>query len=400
MRFICNAILIFFIITLTSCKNEHENHQAMSESYYTCPMHPSVISDQPGACPVCNMSLIKVEKKESEHKGNSKGNFISIDPHKQELAGIKTDSVKYRDIVSVSNVIGTIAIDEEKVKSISSRVKGRIEELFIKTTGITIKKGMPLYRIYSEELQADEKEYLSIIEKNSKTKSKFNEALIDAAKTKLKLWGLTENQLAELEKSAKPRPLITFYSPESGYVTEVKITEGMYVSEGSPLLKLITIDQVWVEVQLYANEIKEFGESKNFMVFTERNPEEVYNGSVVYNNPIIEEGKRIHLIKIKVNNTGGKLIPGTLVSVNPQKSFPHVLAVPKSAVLLEKMKTVWVLAHDNTFEQRMVQTGAENKFWIEITSGLKPGEIVVTDGAYLISSEFILKSGAGQRHNH
>ena len=121
---------------------------------------------------------------------------------------------------------------------------------------------------------------------------------------------------------------------------------------------------------------------------------------MVYSNPIVEEGKRIHLLKIRVNNSGGKLIPGTLVSVIPEKSIANVLAVPKSAVLLEKMKTVWVLAHDNTFEQRMVETGSENKFWIEITSGLKQGDIVVTEGAYLISSEFILKSGAGQRHEH
>jgi Cu(I)/Ag(I) efflux system membrane fusion protein len=141
-------------------------------------------------------------------------------------------------------------------------------------------------------------------------------------------------------------------------------------------------------------------ESKTFQVFSESNPEKVYKGTLVYNNPIVEEGKRIQLLKIRVNNSDGKLIPGTLVSVIPEKSLPNLLAVPKSAVLLEKMKTVWVLAHDNTFQQRMVKTGAENNYWIEILSGLKEGEIVVTEGAYLISSEFILKSGAGQRHEH
>jgi len=89
-----------------------------------------------------------------------------------------------------------------------------------------------------------------------------------------------------------------------------------------------------------------------------------------------------------------------MVSISPQKTTQPVLAVPKSAVLLEKMKTAWVLAHDNTFEQRMIETGVENKYWVEILSGLKQGDIVVTEGAYLISSEFILKSGAGQRHEH
>jgi Cu(I)/Ag(I) efflux system membrane fusion protein len=128
--------------------------------------------------------------------------------------------------------------------------------------------------------------------------------------------------------------------------------------------------------------------------------EKVYKGTLVYNNPIVEDGKRVQLLRIRLSNLDGKLIPGTLVSVIPEESLTNLLAVPKSAVLLEKMKTVWVLAHDNTFEQRMVETGTENKFWIEIVSGLKEGETVVTEGAYLISSEFILKSGAGQRHEH
>jgi len=399
-KFIYSTILISIFI-LAACKNGHENHEATSDSYYTCPMHPSVVSSTPGACPVCNMSLIKVEKKENKHAGQQ-GNFITIDNRQQELAGIKTDTVRVRNISSASSTIGTVAIDEEQVKTISSRVKGRIDRLFIKTTGAYVKSGSPIYSIYSEQLQSEEKEYLSLLQKSKtvSTTTKLTNELVSAAKNKLFLWGLNEKQISEIETSGKTSPLITFYSPESGYVTEVNITEGMYVEEGSPLIKITSLNQVWVEAQLYSNEISGIAESKNFQIFSESNPEEIYKGILVYSNPIVEEGKRIHLLKIRVNNSGAKLIPGTLVSVIPEKSIANVLAVPKSAVLLEKMKTVWVLAHDNTFEQRMIGTGAENKYWIEITSGLKQGDIVVTEGAYLISSEFILKSGAGQRHEH
>ena len=400
MKQIISGIL-FCLLILTGCKNGHENHEATSDSYYTCPMHPSVVSSTPGACPVCNMSLIKVEKKENQHAGQQ-GNFISIDNLKQELAGIKTDTVRLRIITSASTIIGTVAIDEEQVKTICSRAKGRVDKLYIKTTGVFLKSGSPLYSIYSEQLQSDKKEYLSLLEKlkPANTTAELTKELVNAAKNKLLLWGLTEKQISELQASGKSSPLITFYSPEAGYVTEVNIIEGMYVEEGSPLVKITSLNQVWVEAQLYSNEVSGIIESKTFQVFSESNPEETYKGTLVYNNPIVEEGKRVHLLKIRVNNSGGKLIPGTLVSVIPEKSFANVLAVPKSAVLLEKMKTVWVLAHDNTFEQRMVKTGAENNYWIEILSGLKEGEIVVTDGAYLISSEFILKSGAGQRHEH
>lgn len=399
-NFIYSTALITIFI-FTGCKNGHENHEATSDSYYTCPMHPSVVSSTPGACPVCNMSLIKVEKKEKLHAGQQ-GNFITIDKRQQELAGIKTDTVKARNITSASSIIGTVAIDEDQVKTISSRVKGRIDKLFIKATGVYLKNGSPLYSIYSEQLQADGKEYLSLLQKSKtvSTTTNLTNELVSAAKNKLLLWGLNEKQISELEASGKSSPIITFYSSEAGYVTEVNITEGMYVDEGSSLIKITSLNQVWVEAQLYSNEISVIAENKIFQVFSESNPEEVYKGILVYNNPIVEEGKRIHLLKIRVTNSSGKLIPGTLVSVIPEKSIANILAVPKSAVLLEKMKTVWVLAHDNTFEQRMVETGTENKYWIEITSGLKQGDIVVTEGAYLISSEFILKSGAGQRHEH
>lgn len=400
MKQIISGIL-FSILIFTGCKNGHENHEVISDSYYTCPMHPSVVSSTPGACPVCNMSLIKVEKKENQHAGQ-KGNFITIDNHKQKLAGIKTDTVNFKNISSVSSIIGTVAIDEEQIKTISSRIKGRIDKLFIKTTGVYLKSGSPLYSIYSEQLQADEKEFLALLEKSKTptTTIELTNELVSAAKNKLFLWGLSEKQLSELQASGKSSPHITFYSTEAGYVTKVNITEGMYVEEGSALVKITSLNEVWVEAQLYSNEISSIAKNKTFQVFNESNPAEIYKGTLVYNNPIVEEGKRIHLLIIKVNNSRGKLIPGTLVSVIPEKLSANVLAVPKSAVLLEKMKTVWVLTHDNTFEQRMVETGKENKYWIEILSGLKQGDVVVTEGAYLISSEFILKSGAGQRHEH
>lgn len=401
MKPIILSTILLSILFLAGCKNEHQTHQTTSDSYYTCPMHPSVVSSTPGSCPVCNMSLIKVEKKENEHAGQE-GNFITIDKHQQKLAGIETDTVRVRNITSASTIIGTVAIDEEQVKTISSRAKGRIDKLFVKSTGVYLKSGSPLYSIYSEQLQADEKEYLSLSEKSKTTSaiSKLADDLLSASKNKLLLWGMSEKQISDLKTSGRASPLITFYSPEAGYVSEVKITEGMYVDEGSTLLKITSLNQVWVEAQLYSNEISVIAESKTFQVFSESNPGKVYKGTLVYNNPIVEDGKRVQLLKISINNSGGKLIPGTLVSVIPEKSLTNLLAVPKSAVLLEKMKTVWVLAHDNTFQQRMVKTGAENDYWIELLSGLREGEIVVTEGAYLISSEFILKSGAGQRHEH
>lgn len=398
--------IIFLSITilfaLAGCKSKNENHAGHdSGTYYTCPMHPSVKSNSPGSCPVCNMSLIKVEKQNNQHLQHE-GNFITIDKKQQQLAGIKTDTVKFQTIIPASTILETVAIDEEQVTTISSRVKGRIDKLYIKTSGEYIRKGNPVYAIYSEQLFADEKEFLALSEKrtNNTTENKLLDDMLSASKNKLLLWGLSEKQIAELGKNKSASPQIIFYAQTEGYVTEVLVKEGEYVEVGTSIVKLTTLNQVWIDAQVYSNEIERISGSNYFQVFSETYPDEVYTGRLVFSNPGVEDNRKVQLMRLKVDNSKSKLIPGMMVYVSPKQNSKPVLAVPKSAVLLEKMKTVWVLAHDNTFEQRMVETGAENKFWIEIVSGLKEGETVVTEGAYLISSEFILKSGAGQRHEH
>lgn len=395
-------LLITILFALAGCKSNNDNHAGHdSETYYTCPMHPTVKSNSPGSCPVCNMSLIKVEKQNNEHAQQA-GNFITIEKKQQQLAGIKTDTVKFQNIFSASPILGTVAIDEEQVTTISSRVKGRLDKLYIKTSGEYIRKGNPVYAIYSEQLFADEKEFLALSEKRTSntTENKLLTDMLSASKNKLLLWGLSEKQIEELEKSKSASQQIIFYAPSEGYVTEILVKEGAYVEAGTLLIKLTELNQVWVDAQVYSNEIEKISGSSSFQIFSETYPDEIYTGRLVFSNPSVEDGRKVQLLRLKVDNSKNKLIPGMMVYVSPKQNSKPVLAVPKSAVLLEKMKTVWVLAHENTFEQRMVETGAENKFWIEILTGIKEGEIIVTDGSYLVSSEFILKSGAGQRHDH
>lgn len=398
MKFNLILILTIVILNLAGCKNATQDDQGLGEARYTCPMHPTVVSSTPGSCPVCNMSLVKVEENMEKH---ADGNFITINKRRQELAGIVMDTVKLRNMMSSSTFLGTVAIDEESTRTISSRVKGRIDKLFVRSNGIFIKQGMPLYNIYSEQLQADKKEYLSLLEKakESNASGLFGD-LIKASRNKLLLWGLTQDQISELQRSGIAEPLMTFHSPVDGYVREVNIAEGMYVDEGSGLFKIISLEEVWIEAQLYANEVERVAGQTKFNVFSERDHDKIYSGTLIYNNPGIEEGKRIHLVRIKVENSGNDLIPGMPVYVSPKESALNVLAIPRTAVLLEKMKTVWVLAHENTFEQRMIKTGKEDNHWVEVTSGLKEGEIIVSEGGYLISSEFTLKSGSTQTHAH
>ena len=398
-----NQILLFLLIPfllLTGCKNEETKSVADAEVYYTCPMHTTVIKSTPGSCPVCNMTLIKVEKKNTDHSTH-KGNYIVLDRNQQLLAGIKTDTVKLIIMQLGTPITGTVTINEQQVSTLTSRAAGRIDKLFVKSTGIFIKSGAPIYSIYSEQLQADQNEYIALRKQLSISgSSQISSDLLNGSKNKLRLWGFTPNQISQLGKTGRANAMVTFYASQSGYVSDLKVTEGMYVNEGTQILKISPLQKVWVEAQLYSNELSSIQNNKSYQVVSEDNPNDVYDGKLVYSNPVIEEGKRIHLLRIEVDNSNGKLIPGMLVSVTPNNNKQKVLAVPKSALLLEKMKTVWIVSSEDTFDQRMVETGIENNNWIEIKSGIKPGDVVVTQGAYLISSEFILKSGAGQRHDH
>lgn len=393
-------LLLATVLSFGNCKPKGENHSEHSgQSYYTCPMHPSVNSPTPGTCPVCNMSLIKVEKKEKSFK-EQKGNFITLNKRQQLLAGIKTDTVGFKDIISGSTILGKVAIDEEQITNITSRVNGRIDKLYVKTSGEHVQRGNPLYSIYSEQLLAEENEFLTLSEKkqNEKIANKFLNDMLIAAENKLLLWGLNKSQISELEKSKSASPQITFYSLSDGYVTDVPVQEGVYVEEGTTLFKLAELKQVWIEAQAYTND--KISDNSSFQIYSISSPDDIYSGRLVFSNPSIENGLKVQLLRIRIENTQNKLTPGTMVYVSPKLNTKPVLSVPMSAVLLEKMKTVWIMTAQDTFEQRMVETGTENKNLIQILSGIKEGEIIVTSGAYLLSSEFILKSGAGQRHEH
>lgn len=391
--------LIPILLVLVNCQNdkEHEvNHEG--DSYYTCPMHPSVRSDSPGSCPVCNMSLIKVEVQAKSHE-NHKGNFIVLNQEQQYVAGIKVEKIMYRNLLSTAAMLGTVTIDQENVTSINSRVSGRIEKLIFTTSGQYIRKGEPIYEIYSEQLTADQKEYVSlIIQKETKVSNEFLEGLISGSRKKLQLWGLTAHQIKSLETSKQVQPTVTYLAPVSGYITKALVKEGMYISEGTELFEIADLNTVWVEVQVYKNDV--VNDMSIFNVYSEGSLNTVFKGTLVYMNPVVERNKKVQLLRLSVQNKDEVLIPGMIVNVSPSQSSKRVLCVPKSALLLEKMKTVWIRVDETTFEQRMVETGIENSKYVEIISGVKEGEEIVRSGAYLVSSEFILKKGTTQRHAH
>ena len=393
------TILAILSSLLIACKKEGHQH-AVTEFYYTCPMHPSVHADKPGACPVCNMALVKVETKNEGKEDHS--NMVMLDAEKQVLAHITIDTVKSIAIKMQTTFVGKVSANENKATIITARVKGRIDRLFIRQEGEQIANGQALYSIYSEELLADQNDYLSALQQRNKFPAQQTTVseLISGGRKKLQLLGMTGQQVKELEHNQQASPLLTYYSGTNGFITKLLISEGEYTEVGKSLFQVADLHTVWIETEVYANEIKYLNGHTEASIKIDALPKKTIKGKIVFENPSLEENSKINLVRFQVNNERNLIKPGMMARVTIDYNQKETLVVPKEALLIGLMKMVWVEVEPGMFEGRMVETGIENKSFVEILSGISEGERIVTTGAYLLNSEFILKRGAVKAHSH
>src|SRR5258706_223930 len=241
-----STMLIFFALVFAFACTQKKN-QAEQEKY-TCSMHPQIIQDKPGTCPICHMELVKMNA-----SGGSDGS-IMLNESQIKLANISTALVLKKEMEIKTVLNGKIAVNEEQTEIISSRVPGRIERLFFKEVGQQVKQGEPLFEIYSEQLLTLQQEYLLALRQMEELKEKRYESFLKSSEKKLLLFGMTKNQVDVLAKQRKTNSRITFLALASGIIARIDATEGQYVSEGSALYRIEKLDKVWVEAELYSSE--------------------------------------------------------------------------------------------------------------------------------------------------
>jgi membrane fusion protein, copper/silver efflux system len=399
MKFI-NLILLILILGVTACDKNDSGSQQTEGAYYTCPMHPSVKSKAPGACPVCNMSLVMVEHDHQDAADS--GRALRIDARKQMLAGIKVDTVRETAITSGRVLTGTVASDEESEQVISSRIAGRIEKLWIRSNGGFVEPGSPLYSIYSEELYADARDFITLVKrlKHSDENDALLKSLLKSSRTKLEWLGLSSAQIHEMESSGKAETSITFYSGQAGTVTEVKVPEGAYVNAGTELFSIASFDEVWVDAQVFADEYSKISKASRFEITSPSLPGKIFMATPIFDSRKVESINRVLLLRLKVKNAHGSLIPGMNVEVRPIIAQNRVKAIPQSALLREQMPVAWIKIGSDRFEQRMITPGKDEGDYVEVLEGLNIGDVVVVSGGYLLSSERILRKGKTTQHNH
>ena len=379
MLLICCLALAF-----TSC-NHGPKEKIGDNEYYVCSMDPQVMEKQPGSCPICKMPLAKVVI------DKSRMDIIRLSEEQLKLANVKTDSVTVSTIGKETILNGVFAINQNASEQISARINGRIEKLYHKIVGEEIRSGEPVFDLYSRELFLAQEEFITAIENPEMLGGK---STISASRNKLLLWGMTDTQISELEKTRQAKITTTIFSPADGTITEIPVKEGDIVNEGEKIIQISDLSMLWVEAQMYSNELQLLNEGKKVEVVPDAYPQDVVEGMITFSNPEFQAGSKINLVRVEVKNPGGKYKPGMQAYITHHSEEKKAIVLPADAVIRsEKNSVVWIQNKQGGFEPRIVETGIENKFRIEIKKGISAGEKAVVSGAYLINSEYIFKLG-------
>lgn len=388
------AMSLFFLFVACDKKAE----QTQEDVYYTCSMDPQVMETKPGKCPICKMPLTPVKK---EHSNNLEG--LHLSDQQVQLGHIKTEALSEHEMGDEILLTGVLAIDQNKTSSISSRVMGRIEKIYFKNTGEKINKGGAVYEIYSEDLNLAAKELKLALDKKKSTKvDGFDiDKIIGSAKNKLRLYGLNDEQIDQIEHEELKTNLFTIISPISGIITNIDIKEGDYIMEGGSIYHVADYSNLWAETQVFINDLSKIKENTQATVYVPGIPGVKTIGKISFVNPELNPSSQINFLRIEIPNTNNQLKAGMQVNVSVLLNKKSTLALPTDAVLIDsKGASVWIKTGHNQFKNIMVTTGMETNEYTQIISGLNKDDTVVVSGAYLLSSEYLFKKGTNPMEGH
>lgn len=380
--------LIGWILKPTSPES-HDGHEHETESgaatLWTCSMHPQIKLGEPGACPICGMDLIPAAQASS---GSENPLVFEMTPEAVALAQINTTKIGGTNVSGELFLTGKIQADERENAAITAKFPGRIEKLYVTFTGEQVKAGQRLASIYSPELLTAQRELLEA----SKSKGNFPQ-LYAAAKEKLRLWKLTETQIAEIEQSGTVREKFDILADQSGVVTQRNIAVGDYVSTGSALFNVVNLNKLWVLLDAYESDLRLIAPGNEISFTVAGIPEESFKAKISFIDPILNANTRAASVRAEITNSGGKLKPEMFVTARIQTAKKPISAgvtIPRTAVLWSGKRSVVYVKVPNSetpgFEIREVTLGNRMGENYLIESGLQAGEEVVTNGVFAIDA--------------
>ena len=400
---------------------QHKGHDhagdgsaAQGKQLYTCSMHPFIIKNKPGSCPICGMELIKKidavagggpqtpeQKKQAEMLGH-----VSMSANQRIMANVATVEAKQGILNKEINAVGIVQYDQSRQAKVTAWIAGRIDRLHVNRVGDIVSKDRPVAEVYSPDLVATQQEYLLAVKSREQLKdspipsiSQNGEGLVASAKQRLMLFGVKQSQIAELERAGKPNIRLPIYTPLSGVVIEKMVQQGQYVNTGEVLFNIADLSRVWVEIDVFENEVPFVRVGQQVEIRSAIEHGAAFNGRISFVYPFHDP--KTHTVKARVEmpNPGHQLKPDMFV--NAIIRIPQVkgIIIPVTAVIdTGKRQLVWVETSPGMFEPRDVQVGERIDDRMQILSGIKAGDKVAVSGSYLIDSESQLKGG-GQDHS-
>ena len=421
-----------FIVLTTLLWLVPDTHSEEAKKLYTCGMHPQVIQDHPGNCPICGMKLTPIRKqagdvpagerkikfyKSSMTPGEtsptpakdsmgmdmvpvyedgsetSDSSAIAVDAATMQNMNLRTAEVQRSPLRKTVRTVGTIDYNETALADVTTKFKGWIEKLNVDATGQLVHRGEPMFEIYSPELYSAEVEFLQVLKFGS-TNDPAAESLRETAASKLRFFDVPEAQIAELEKSRKVLKTLPVAAPMSGFVIEKNVVSGQMVDAGMRLYRLADLGIVWVIAQVYEQDLPFVKLGQEAVVKVASLPDREFRGRVTFIYPSVDEKTRTAKVRLEFENPGYFLKPGMFVSAQIRSQLKDsVVLVPESAVLRSGAKnTVFVALNGGKFEARDVTLGVEAENGMnQVISGLNAGEHVVTSGQFLLDSESQLR---------
>ena len=359
--------------------------ETATSTIWTCAMHPQIRMAQPGKCPICGMELIPL----------ATSSAYSIDPaavhlskEAAQLANVLTSTVTKQKPIKEVRLYGKVQVDERLIQDQTSHVPGRIEQLYINYTGESVVKGQLLAEIYSPELLTAQQELLETI----KTKQ-LQPELYEASKEKLRLWKLTDGQIAKIESSGLVQNNFEIVSNTAGSVTARRVSTGDHVSQGEVLFEIADLSKVWIMFDAYESDLQflHVGEKISFSI--QALPGIDFKGNIVFIDPVIDPATRVAKVRVETGNRLGNIKPemfATGIASSALKEYNDNVVIPKSAVLWTGKRSVVYVKQPGTdepvFKMREVELGPMLEESYVIANGLSAGEEIVTNGTFSVDA--------------
>ena len=334
------------------------------------------------------------------------GDTVTLDAKARQLAGVQTAQAIVKPLAKEIKITGKIAMNESGRTYITSRVEGRVDELYVTADGETIAPGQAIAAVYSPTYIAAQEEYLLTLENVQKLKNagkdivQINKSLVTASRRKLQLLNVPDSDITHLEHTRQINEHMTIYAQFGGTVLEKQVLPGAFIMPGDKLYSLSDLSTVWLYADIYEKDIAGIKPGQPVMVNSGAYPGETFTGQVTFINPVLDDATRTVKVRVEMANPSGKLKPNMFVNANVQIPLGDSLVIPESSVLdTGSRKIVFVAQSDDTFVKRDVVTGQYADGYVQILSGLQPSETVVTAATFLIDSQTKL-GGFGSHAGH